>query len=435
MTQPQPHETPTSAESQATDDPGRSPLIRTAIWVAIGALIAAAIVCVVWVLIGPENGIVARAFLTVLLLAGFAGAAILDANLAPNRPAWLALASMGVWVVTLLIGAVMIWMPERFAYSGFGRFVSFLLIVLILQLALLHIRLFLKALARNRTTFTSVIAIVTIVLVIALAIMLVIPLMLSEYAQLGDLYWRFVVSITILAAVGTALLPLMNVLFAPRRPRPQPVAPAYAGYPGYPAAGGQQTGVIPAWAPHAPQGQTWPGQAQASWQPQAGSQGQSAPQSFAPASAAPIPAAPVPAAPASAPVAPAPRADASDDDATAPHAAESAPAPASAAPVAAASSPAAPAPTEGELLPWPMYADGRTPLPMLPDGSPDWQAYQTGRPSPGAQSFVPIAPEQASQPTFPPPVPSPGGPRGAQGSPGAHGYEGFPPPPPLPPRN
>ena len=39
-------------------------------------------------------------------------------------------------------------------------------------------------------------------LVIALAIMLVIPLMLSEYADLGDLYWRFVVSITILAAVG-----------------------------------------------------------------------------------------------------------------------------------------------------------------------------------------------------------------------------------------
>ncbi|TQK20464.1 hypothetical protein FBY40_2999 [Microbacterium sp. SLBN-154] len=434
MTQPQPHETPASAESQAMDDPGRSPLIRAAIWVAIGALIAAAIVCVVWVLIGPENGIVARAFLTVLLLAGFAGAAILDANLAPNRPAWLALASMGVWVVTLLIGAVMIWMPERFPYSGFGRFVSFLLIVLILQLALLHIRLFLKALARNRTTFTSVIAIVTIVLVIALAIMLVIPLMLSEYAQLGDLYWRFVVSITILAAVGTALLPLINVLFAPRRPRP--VAPAYPGYAGYPGADAQQTGVIPAWAPHAPQGQTWPGQAQAAWQPQ-GWQGQNAPQPFAPASAGPTPAAPIPAAPASAaPVAAAsaPQATASEDDTSAADVALGAPAPASAAPAAAASSPA-PAPTDGELLPWPMYADGRTPLPMLPDGSPDWQAYQTGRPSPGAQSFVPIAPEQASQPTFPPPVPGAQGPGGAQGSPGAQGYEGFPPPPPLPPRN
>ncbi|NYF17753.1 hypothetical protein HDC37_002598 [Microbacterium sp. AK009] len=414
MTHPQPHETSASAESRATDDPGRSPLIRAAIWVAIGALIAAAIVCVVWVLIGPENGIVARAFLTVLLLAGFAGAAILDANLAPNRPAWLALASMGVWVVTLLIGAVMIWMPERFAYSGFGRFVSFLLIVLILQLALLHIRLFLKALARNRTTFTSVIAIVTIVLVIALAIMLVIPLMLSEYAQLGDLYWRFVVSITILAAVGTALLPLMNVLFAPRRPRP--VAPAYAGYQGYPGADGQQTGVIPAWAPHAPQGQTWPGQAQAAWQPQAGWQAQSAPQPFAPAPAAPVPA-PKPAAPPAAEPAPAVPAPAAPQSASA--------APEALTSDTGAPAPAAPAPAEGELLPWPMYADGRTPLPMLPDGSPDWQAYQTGRPSPGAQSFVPIAPAQSSQATLPPPTPAPG----------TQGYEGFPPPPPLPPRN
>ncbi|WP_322411460.1 hypothetical protein [Microbacterium invictum] len=421
MTQPQPHETPASAASQTTDDAGRSPLIRAAIWVAIGALIAAAIVCVVWVLIGPENGIVARAFLTVLLLAGFAGAAILDANLAPNRPAWLALASMGVWILILLIGAVMIWMPERFAYSGFGRFVSFLLIVLILQLALLHIRLFLKALARNRTTFTQVIAIVTIVLVIVLAIMLVIPLMLSEYAQLGDLYWRFVVSITILAAVGTALLPLINVLFAPRRPRPQPVAAPYAGYPGYPGAGGQQTGVIPAWAPHAPQGQTWPGQAQAGWQaqqPQTGWQEQSAGPSFAPS---PVSATPAPATAEPAPV-PASAAPAAADAA---NTEPPIPAPAAAAPAPAA---AAPAPAEAELLPWPMYADGRTPLPMLPDGSPDWQAYRSGRPSPGAQSFVPIVPPSPTQPAFPPPAP-------AAGSPGTPGYEGFPPPPPLPPRN
>lgn len=432
MTQPQPHETSAPAAPQDADEPGRSPLIRAAIWVAIGALIAAAIVCVVWVLIGPENGIVARAFLTVLLLAGFAGAAILDANLAPNRPVWLALASMGVWIATLLIGAVMIWMPERFPYSGFGRFVSFLLIVLILQLALLHIRLFLKAYARNRTTFTLVIAIVTIVLVIALAIMLVIPLMLSEYADLGDLYWRFVVSITILAAVGTALLPLINVLFAPRRPRP--VAPSYAGHPGYPsypgysAGDGSPTGVIPAWAPHAPQGQTWPEAAQPAWQPQpspaptpAAWQPQSASPPFppAPATAAPSPTAPTH----DAPVAPAP-APSVADDATAADDAPVADAPTPSASPAPATA-AAPAPAEEELLPWPMYADGRTPLPMLPDGSPDWQAYQTGRPSPGAQSFVPIAPDSAAPPAFPPPTPAPG----------AQGYEGFPPPPPLPPRN
>ena len=119
--------------------PNSSRLLRAAIWVAIGALIAAAIVCVVWVLLGDSNGMVGRAFLTILLLASFAGVAILESNLASRRPAWFALASMVTWVVILLIGAFLIWMPQANRYYGEGmeRFAKFLGIVLILQLALL----------------------------------------------------------------------------------------------------------------------------------------------------------------------------------------------------------------------------------------------------------------------------------------------------------
>ena len=105
MTVRDPHTEPGAGDSSSS-------LVRAAIWVAIGALIAAAIVCVVWVLVGTQNGIIGRAFLTILLLAAFAGVAIIDAHLAPRRPAWFALASMVTWVVTLLIGAVMIWLPE-----------------------------------------------------------------------------------------------------------------------------------------------------------------------------------------------------------------------------------------------------------------------------------------------------------------------------------
>ena len=139
MTAPDPHAEP------AITDSSSSSLVRAAIWVAIGALIAAAIVCVVWVLIGTQNGIIGRAFLTILLLAAFAGVAIIDAHLASRRPAWFALASMVTWVVTLLLGAVLIWLPERYSFGGFNRFIQFLLIVLILQLALLHVRLYTKA--------------------------------------------------------------------------------------------------------------------------------------------------------------------------------------------------------------------------------------------------------------------------------------------------
>lgn len=331
------------------DRAGANPLLRGAIWVAIGALIAAAIVCVVWVLVGDQNGIVGRAFLTILLLVAFAGVAILDAHLAPRRPAWFALASMASWVVLLLIGAVMIWMPERYFFGGFSRFFQFLVIVLIVQLALLHARLFVKAWQRHVTTFTTIVAYATLAFVIALVVMLVLPLVLSEWVEFADLYWRFVVALAILAAVGTALIPLINALFAPRTPRAaRTAAPAYA------------------------------------------------------------------------------------------------PAPA---PVAA----------------WPTYVDGVTPLPVMPDGSPDWGAYYTGYPSEGAQvvggpapapalSGHPAAPDAA--PGYAGPVePAPAAPHVPDASPGEDyatdqslqspppappvspaGYEGYPPPPPLPPR-
>ncbi|GAA1464773.1 hypothetical protein [Microbacterium thalassium] len=342
-------------------DPNASKLLRAAIWVAIGALIAAAIVCVIWVLIGSQNGIVARAFLTILLLVGFAGVSILDAHLAPRRPVWFALASMASWIVALLIGAVMIWMPERNSWSGVGRFVSFLLIVLILQLAVLHVRLYMKAFRRYVTVFTQVVTIVTIALVVGLAALLIVPLMLSDWIRFADIYWRITVAVAILAAVGTALIPLVNVLFAPKKPRPVTAQPAPYG--GQPAPYGAQ--AVPYGTQPAPYG--------------------------------------------------------------------------SAAPAAPAASPAQPA-QQQELLPWPTFVDGVTPLPMMPDGSPDWGAYYTGYPSEGAQVFTRPEPAQAPEQTAPavepsaaePPAPSHGAPGSGPGTPA--GYEGYPPPPPLPPR-
>lgn len=300
-----------------------SKLIRISLWVAIGALIVAAIVCVIWVLVGTDNGVVGRAFLTILLLAAFAGAALLDARLAPRRPAWFALASMVTWVLCLLFGAILIWLPApgMFYTDPFGRFVSFLLIVLILLLALLHARLLIKAHLRHVTGFTRAVTVVTIVLVVVLAAMLVIPLTFHEYFTYSDAYWRAVVAIAILAAVGTALVPLVNALFAPKRS-------AIRGYAPYTASQG-----------------------------------------------------PVP----------------------------------------------PPA--------WPTYVDGVTPLPVMPDGSPDWNAYYTGYPSTVAQAIAPVAPVAPVPPPQGPPQttwPAPGAPGQTPAS--APGYEGYPPPPPLPPR-
>ncbi|WP_091230682.1 hypothetical protein [Microbacterium sp. 3J1] len=248
------------------DKKNMSLLIRGAIWIAIGALIAAALVCVVWVLIGDQDGIIGRAFLTILLLAAFAGIAILEAGLAPNRPDWLALSSMVSWIVALLVGAVKIWLPDDDPFfSGAERFFQLLLVVGILQLALLHVRLFTPAARRHVTTFTRIIYIATLVFLGGLVGMLVFFLTFPHTFDYGEFYWRIVVAFTILAAVGTTLIPLLNALFAPKKP----------------AAARTHGGA------------------------------------------------------------------------------------------------AAPA--------WPTYADGGTPLPVLPDGSPDWNAYYTGHPTPQPQ--------------------------------------------------
>lgn len=332
MSQPE-----TTAHQQAQGEKkNMSLLIRGAIWIAIGALIAAALVCVIWVLIGDQDGLIGRAFLTILLLAAFAGIAILEAGLAPNRPDWLALASMVTWIVALLVGAVKIWLPEEDGYfTGAERFFQLLLVIGILQLALLHVRLFTPAAQRHVTAFTRVIYIVTLVFLGALVGLLVFFLAFPHSFDYGELYWRIVVALTILAAVGTTLIPLLNALFAPRKPT------------------------------HA---------------------------------------------------------------AHAAHAVESAPA-------------------------WPTYADGLTPLPVLPDGTPDWNAYYTGYPTvvpppqhalaqapvvPFPVSSEPTPPQFAQpfappSPEVPPVPPAPQAPVSAPPSAPEQGASpSFPPPPPAP---
>jgi len=335
--------------TEPTSSPHSTKILRATIWVAIGALIAAALVCVVWVLIGDSNGIVGKAFLTILLLAGFAGVAIGESNLAPRRPTWLALTSMISWVLILLVGAVLIWMPTTGYFgSGAERVFRFILIALIIQGALLHTRLYLNAFLRHQTTFTSIVAYVTIGLVAILMVMLVLPLMTDEYVTYRPLYWRVVVALAILAAVGTALIPLVNALFAPKRPRPPVPAPAPYGA--------------------APYG---------------------APYGAAPYGAAPAPQPAAPAAP------------------------------------AAEFTPSAPSPA-----PWPTHADGVTPLPVFPDGSPDWNAYYTGQPSPGARVWFSDAAAPAAPAAHQPQASA----SPSVESPSTQGYEGFPPPPPLPPQ-
>lgn len=210
-----------------------SKVVRGAIYIAIGALVLAAIVCVAWVFVPDQGDLIGRAFLTVLLLSGFSGAVLLDANLAARRPDWLVLASTASWVVVLIVGAFKIWIPrgddEFFGWTGV-RVWELLLVIGVLQLALVHQRLYWKAHRRYVTGFTRTIAVVTTVLLVGLVLMLAFYLAAPRLLDYSDWYWRVVVALAILASVGTLILPLLNALFAPRpvpaQPAPFPVPPA-----------------------------------------------------------------------------------------------------------------------------------------------------------------------------------------------------------------
>lgn len=230
MTQPQ-GATPPEAEE------ARSPYWKFAVWIAIGALIAAALVCVVWVLIGDQNGLIGRAFLTIVLLAAFAGAALIDASVAPRRPQWYVLVSMIGWVLALLAGAIKIWAPLEGEWpwddSPVIRFFEFVGIVLVLRLAILHVRLFTKTQLAPRSAFSTVVVPITVGLVAVLAVLLILPLLVARSVDFTEFYWRVVVAVTILAAVGTALVPLVKALNTPRRVA-SPVAPAVPAAPAAP---------------------------------------------------------------------------------------------------------------------------------------------------------------------------------------------------------
>ena len=256
-------------------------------WVAIVALIAGAFICVYWVLFTPSGDVIPKAFLTILLLAGFAGVALGDSYLAHSRPAWLIPASMAGWVLILLSGLALIWVPnevfdDRYGLGGALKFWNFVLVIVYVQLALVHQRLIWKAHARYVTVFTRVLTIVTTAFVLALLVTALVSLVLP--GDYPPLYGRVMVALAILGAVGTALVPLVTAMFAPRAPRP-----------------GRPAGVT--------------------------------------------------------------------------H-------------------------VDGRpLLPWPTYRDGVTPLPMLDNGQPDFDAQRTGVPSPGSRAFGPqAAPAAPHQP-------------------------------------
>lgn len=228
-----------------TGTTGRSRTMTMALWLAIGMLIAAALLGGYFIIVGDQANVAGRAWMTLLLVAVFAGAVVLDANVSngPNR--WYMAASTIINAVLVAIGLMKLWngwlQPDDTADPGvwaaqIGRFLA---VVVLLRLALLITQVYgLYFVVRAKTTATRVSAIVTLVFVWATALILAIPSSFPE-PDWPDWWWR-AAGATSLIAVVTMVIPLIVRAFEPKEPKP--AAPVYPPQPGYGQPGYGQPG-------------------------------------------------------------------------------------------------------------------------------------------------------------------------------------------------
>jgi hypothetical protein len=227
---PQAPETPTVRRSRAA---------TMSLFLAIGALIAAAVLGGYFIIVGDQANIAGRAWMTLLLVGLFAGAVVLDANVGngPNR--WYLGVSTIVNVVLVAIGLIKLWngwlQPEDTAAASvwFVQTMRLVLIIVLFRLALLFTQLYgLYFVTRARSQVGKITAILTIGLVWVTALILAIPAAFPE-PEWPDWWWRVAGAATLVAVV-TTVIPLIVRAFEPKAPKPaQPVQQQYYQAPGY----------------------------------------------------------------------------------------------------------------------------------------------------------------------------------------------------------
>lgn len=278
-------------DGTATEAPARRTHAATAaLYLAIGALVAAAALGAYFIIAGDQANVAGRAWLTLLLVALFAGAVVLDANVGngPNR--WYLGVSTIVNVAIVAVGLLKLWngwlQPEDTAAASvwLAQMSRLFAVIVLLRAALLFMQLYgLYFVTRGRTPIGKIMAMVTIGLVWATVLVLAIPAVFPE-TEWPEWWWR-VAGATSLVAVVTTVIPLLLRAFDPNRPKPvaqpvqqvQPVAyapaqqaPGYYGQqpvqqpypaqypqqpvaPGVPQPGSQPAPPAPPGVPAAPQ--------------------------------------------------------------------------------------------------------------------------------------------------------------------------------------
>lgn len=251
-------------DGTATPAPARRARSATAaLYLAIGALVAAAALGAYFIIAGDQANVAGRAWLTLLLVALFAGAVVLDSRLGTGPNRWYLGVSTIVNVVIVAVGLLKLWngwlQPEDTAAASvwFVQMARLLGVIVLLRVALLFMQLYgLYFVTRGRTPVGKIMAMVTIALVWITAIVLALPAIFPEFTW-ADWWWRLA-GATSLVAVVTTVIPLLLRAFDPNKPAPTPRV-QQVPQPGY-APVQQAPGYYAQQPVQAPVQQPYPGQ-------------------------------------------------------------------------------------------------------------------------------------------------------------------------------
>ncbi|MFK4789734.1 hypothetical protein [Microbacterium sp. ZW T5_56] len=215
---------------------------RIAMWLAIGMLVAAALLGGFFIIVGDQSNVAGRAWLTLLLVAAFAGAVLIDTAITRGRDPWYLGASTVVNVVIVAVGLLKIWngwgQPADTADELVWSVQMFRLLgVLLLLRAALGITQLYVPFTRKATTppISKVAGYGAIAFGWLTALVLAIPAAFPA-PDYPDWWWR-VAGATALIAVVLTVIPLIIRAFQPRdaaSSAPQQQVPQAYGQPVYP---------------------------------------------------------------------------------------------------------------------------------------------------------------------------------------------------------
>ncbi|MCU1432938.1 MAG: hypothetical protein JWP95_2043, partial [Actinotalea sp.] len=182
----------------------------------VACLIAAALVGAVSALAGQFGPVAWRTLSTIVMVVVVSLLIWYDAEVSARRSDGFGVASLAVSGFLVIVGLVEIWWPRELVVGGRVHGLgTWLVVVLIARVALLHIHLLLNVYRRFPTPGMRSLARVTFGLVALLAVLLAFTLV-ADFA-VPDGYWRVVAAVAILDGTGTILIPLVHTLFYKER--------------------------------------------------------------------------------------------------------------------------------------------------------------------------------------------------------------------------